>query len=515
MFGNKSATATRPTSTHGSPSTATWLGFIAMCVGMFMAILDVQIVATSLPTIQGALAISPESMSWIQTSYLIAEAITIPLTGFLTRALSLRGFFSLAVTIFVGASVGCATSTDFSGLIAWRTVQGCAGGTLIPAVFTSVFVLFPGRSQAPATAFAGMLAVLAPTVGPIVGGWITSTFSWQWLFLVNVGPGLVASVATASLLPKENVNLSFLRTFDFLSLLLLAAALTALEIGLKDAPGRGWMSTDVLGLLALSLISGAAFTCRTAARSSPIVNLTELASRNFVLGSALSFILGIGLYGSVYLIPVFLAYVRGYTALEIGGTMLVTGAAQLASAPFAVWLEKRVSARVLAGFGFATLCVGLAMSTHDTPRTDFADMVQPQVVRGFALMFCLLPTTRVALGHLPPQRVPDASGLFNLMRNLGGAIGLALIDTIVFGRAVQHGEDLAKRLLRGDGDAFAYVGLPQPPGGTALTPDVVLAARSALEKAALTLAIDEAWAMVAVLTAVGILLSACMRRPPT
>jgi DHA2 family multidrug resistance protein len=243
--------------------------------------------------------------------------------------------------------------------------------------------------------------------------------------------------------------------------------------------------------------------------------LTELADRNFVLGCALSFILGVGLYGSVYLMPVFLAYVRGHTSLEIGQTMLVTGAAQFAAAPIAVWLERRVSARLLTACGFAMLCIGLALSTRDTPRADFAEMVLPQAVRGFALMFCLLPPTRLALGHLPQRRVPGASGLFNLMRILGGAIGLAVIDTIVFGRAAQHGEELAKRLLRGDAGAFAYAGLPPLPGGTAVTPDMVLAARPTVERAALSLAINDAWAMVAALTAVGVLLAACVRRHQT
>ena len=512
MLANKSADPTGPATTVASPSAATWLGFIAMCVGMFMAILDIQIVATSLPTIQDALAISPEMISWIQTSYLIAEAITIPFTGILTRALSLRGLFTLAVALFVGASLGCAASTGFSSLIAWRVLQGCAGGTLIPAVFTSVFVLFPGRGQALATGFAGMVAVLAPTIGPVVGGWITSTFSWQWLFLVNVGPGAVAAVVAASLLPRADVDFSPLRNFDLPSLLMLTVALAALEIGLKEAPGRGWASATVLGVLALSLTCGAAFVGRTFGRTSPIVDLTELADRNFALGSALSFILGVGLYGSVYLMPLFLAFVRGHTSLEIGEIMLVTGAAQFTAAPIAVWLERRVSARLLAALGFALLCVGLAMSTHDAPRTDFAEMALPQAVRGFALMVCLLPPTRIALGHLPQQRVADASGLFNLMRILGGAIGLALIDTIVFGRAAHHGEELAEHLLRGDAYTFAYVGLPLLPGGTAVTPDMMLAARPAVEKAALSMAINEAWAMVAAFTAVGIALSACVRR---
>ena len=164
-------------------STATWIGFAMMCIGMFMAILDVQVVATSLPTIQRALNIAQDQMSWVQTSYLIAEIIAIPLTGFLTRAFTMRWLFVIAVSAFTLASIACALSGSFETLILWRVVQGFSGGTLIPAVFSAVFLIFPLRLQSVATTIAGVLAVLAPTVGPVVGGWLTETYSWQWLFL--------------------------------------------------------------------------------------------------------------------------------------------------------------------------------------------------------------------------------------------------------------------------------------------------------------------------------------------
>src|ERR1700710_193585 len=175
----------------------TWAGFIAMCIGMFMAILDVQVVATSLPTIQGALSIPQEQMSWIQTAYLIAEIVAIPLTGFLTRLLGMRRLFVIAISVFTLASVGCAVSTGFAELISWRVIQGFSGGTLIPAVFSAVFILFPVSRQGVATTLAGVLAVLAPTVGPVVGGWITNTYSWHWLFLINIVPGIVSAAVAA------------------------------------------------------------------------------------------------------------------------------------------------------------------------------------------------------------------------------------------------------------------------------------------------------------------------------
>jgi MFS transporter, DHA2 family, multidrug resistance protein len=333
------------------PTFASWAGFIAMCVGMFMAILDIQIVATSLPAIQSALAIRPDEMSWIQTSYLIAEIVSIPLTGWLTRVLSLRGVFVVMATLFVVASAGCATSTGFASLIAWRSVQGFAGGALIPIVFSAGFLLFSGHSQQVATMVAGMLAVLAPTVGPVVGGWITSTWTWQWLFLVNIVPGIAAIAVGTLCLPRARApwadRVREFKSLDIVSLLALALALAALQIALKEAAKLGWTSVVVLGLLCATAASAALFVCRSLSRPQPIIDLAALADRQFALGCALSFILGIGLYGNVYLMPVFLAYVRLHDAFEIGQVMLVTGAAQLAAAPVVVWLERLIAARWL------------------------------------------------------------------------------------------------------------------------------------------------------------------------
>lgn len=484
--------------------TRTWVGFAMMCVGMFMAILDVQIVATSLPAMQDSLGIPPDQMSWVQTAYLIAEVIAISLTGFLTRLLGMRRLFVLAVATFTIASLGCAASNSFEALISWRVLQGFAGGTLIPAVFSAVFLLFPVRSQGLATMLAGVLAVLAPTVGPVVGGWITQTYSWHWLFLINILPGILAAAVAGMLLPASGMRLDEARRLDFPSLALVAVALAALEIALKEAPQRGWTSGLVAGLLVLSLVSMSGFIRRTLRAGHPVVDLGAFADRNFTVGCILSFVLGIGLFGSVYLMPVFLAFVRGHNALEIGMIMLVTGVAQLAIAPVAVGLERRLDVRLLTAAGFALFAVGLGLSALQTPRTDYDAMFWPQVVRGLAIMFCLLPPTRLALGSLDAHRVPDASGLFNLMRNLGGAIGLALIDTVIYSRSPVHAAEITRKLMAGDATTAGFVGIPL---------DMFTAHRSGpldalsetllmplIEKASLTLAINDAWAVIAVLT---------------
>jgi MFS transporter, DHA2 family, multidrug resistance protein len=492
-----------------APDLSTWAAFLLMCLGMFMAILDIQVVATSLPTIQDALGISRDAMSWIQTAYLIAEVIAIPLTGLLTRTLSLRRLFVAAVSLFTLASIGCAFSTNFATLLVFRIVQGFSGGVLIPAVFSAVFMLFPPRLHAVATSIGGVVAVLAPTVGPVVGGFITATWSWPWLFLINVIPGLIAASLTPLLLPRQRTALDELRQLDVMSMILMAGALACLEIGLKQAPQGGWFSSSCIGLLLVSAIGLALFLRRTERARHPVLRLVTLKRRSFALGCLLSFCLGVGLFGSVYLMPVHLAFVRGYDAFEIGTIMLVTGVAQLVTAPLAALLESRIGARPLTAAGFALFALGLGLSYFQPRTADFDEMFWPQVVRGVAIMFCLLPPTRIALGDLPEAEIADASALFNLMRNLGGAIGIALIDTILYGRVGAFAESFRDRLLAGDVEAARAIGLSPslllnragPP-----TDAEIAFVRPLVEQASLALCINEAWAMLATVAILGLLL---------
>ncbi|MDP1866525.1 MAG: DHA2 family efflux MFS transporter permease subunit [Bradyrhizobium sp.] len=478
---------------------ATWFGFILMCLGMFMAILDIQVVATSLPAIQHSLRISPDAMSWIQTAYLIAEITAIPLTGWLTRVLTLRWLFVIAIFIFTVTSIGCAFSTNFTSLVSFRILQGFAGGTLIPAVFSGIFLLFPPRAHPIAGTIAGIVAVLAPTVGPVVGGWITHHYSWPWLFLINVVPGVIAVVATPFLLPRGRPRLNQLKHFDAMALALMAVALASLEIGLKQAPHNGWFSAVCFGLFALCAAATAAFAVRTLKAVQPLVELRTLKVSSFSVGCGLSFCLGVGLFGAVYLMPVFLAYVRQQDPLQIGSIMLVTGAAQLVAAPIAGALESRVNPRWLSAFGFGLFAIGLGMSAFESRTADFDEMFWPQVLRGFAAMFCLLPPTRLALETLPHKQVPDASGLFNMMRNLGGAVGIALIDTVLYGRTSGHAEAIRQRLIAGDITTAKAIGLDR------ISPDLAAAA-SMIEQAAFATSVNEAWALLAAVALLGLLI---------
>ena len=468
-----------------------------MCLGMFMAILDIQIVLTSLAVIQDALKIGADRMSWIQTAYLIAEVIAIPLTGLLTRICSLRWLFAGAIFCFTLASIGCALSWDFLTLIVFRVLQGLAGGVLIPLVFSAIFLLFTrGLQQTIATTMGGVLAVLAPALGPISGGLLTENFSWHWLFLINVIPGMVTLTLGLLCLPRAATRMHLLRQLDWVSLAFIAAALAALEIGLKEAPDSGWVSPLVLGLIAAFAL-GIFLAYR---RPHPVVDFSLLADRNLAFGCGISFLLGIGLFGSVYLMPVFLAFVRRHGPIEIGLIILVTGITQLVTAPIAVQLDRKFPARPLSAIGFAGFAVGLALSANQTVGTDYDAMFWPQIIRGSFIALCILPPTRFALGLLRLDQVSDASGLYNLCRNLGGAIGIALIDTVLFTQGPVYADTLRDLIVSDPPQAAKLLGLTVddlPAAGDAMG---LISIMDSIQDASFTMAINEAWAMLAGLT---------------
>jgi MFS transporter, DHA2 family, multidrug resistance protein len=496
---------------------ASWAGFAAMCIGMFMAILDIQVVVTSLAVIEEALAIGADRMSWIQTAYLIAEIIAIPLTGLFIRTLGLKRTFIIALAVFTLASIACAVSFDFVSLIAARVIQGFAGGVLIPLVFAAIFLLFPRQNHPLATTIAGVVAVLAPTLGPVVGGWITETTSWHWLFLINVLPGIVAiAVAFVSFAPEPR-DLTGLRSLDWLSLLCLALALAAFEIALKQAPDDGWTSGTVLGLLAATVILAAAFVQRALKGENAVVDIALLGNRNFAAGCILSFALGASLFGMVYLMPVFLSFVRGHGPLRIGEIMLVTGAAQLLMAPVAVQLEKHVDARWLTILGFTVFALGLGLSAQQTADTDYNEMFWPQVIRGASVMLCLLAPTHIALGGLAQHQIGDGSSLFNMMRNLGGAIGISLIDTVMFTRGPEHAEALTDQLKAGDPQTLDLFGLTPADIEGGLDSMRLLDLMPDLEKHSLVMATNDAWALLAAITLIGLVALLFVRKldPPS
>ena len=415
------------------------VAFLCMVFGMFMAILDIQIVSASLNEIQAGLSASADEIPWVQTSYLIAEVIMIPLSGFLSRVISTRWMFVIASGGFTLMSLMCATSSSIGEMIVWRALQGFIGGGMIPTVFASAFTIFPPSKRSIVSPMIGLVATLAPTIGPTVGGYLTDLFSWHWLFLINVIPGILVTVSTFLLVDFDKPNLALFERFDWFGLAFMAGFLGCLEYVLEEGPNHDWLADEaVLACAVVCAVSGVAFFWRAFTAAEPIVDLRAFADRNFATGCIASFVLGIGLYGLTYLYPVYLARVRGYSALQIGETMFVSGLCMFATAPIAGRFLAKADPRILLAIGLSGFAAGTFIVTGITKDWDFWELLWPQVLRGCSLMLCMIPINNIALGTLPPARMKNASGLYNLTRNLGGAVGLALINTMLNDRWDLH-----------------------------------------------------------------------------
>ncbi|MBZ5486598.1 DHA2 family efflux MFS transporter permease subunit [Halomonas aquamarina] len=407
------------------------IGFIAAVFGMFMAILDIQIVASSLNEIQSGLSASEDQISWVQTSYLIAEIVMIPLSGMLMRILSTRVAFTLSCAGFTLASLGCALAGSIEQLIVLRAIQGFMGGAMIPITQAISFSIFPRRVMGSVQAVIGMVVTMAPSVGPTVGGYITETQSWHWLFLANVIPGILVCWAAWNFLDIDKGDRTLARRLDVLGLALIALFLGSLEFVLEEGPGEDWFASREIVLFSLlCLATGVWFFVRTLRSDHPIVDLRAFANRNFAIGAGMGFIIGIALYGLVYIMPLFFGYVRGYSSLQIGQVMFVTGLTMFFCAPLVGKATNHLDLRLLLFFGFLLVGAGTMMNANLTVQSGFWQFCVPQIVRGVGLIMCIIPASRIALGTLPQSEVGNASGLFNVMRNLGGAMGLALLDTV-------------------------------------------------------------------------------------
>ena len=421
------------------PTLRDWLGVLAMVVGLFMAHMDVQIVTSSLTQIQGGLSASTDEISWVQTSYLIAEVVMVPLSGTLSRLLSTRVLFVTAALGFTAASALCATATSLGQMIVYRAMQGFSGGALMPLVFPVVYTKFRMPQLATIMVLISLILNLSSTLGPTIGGYLTDTFSWHWLFLVNLAPGIAVAVAVWLLIDIDKPELSLLRHFDLTGLVLMALFLGCLQYALQEGPRWDWLADDtIVAAVLVSTIASALFFWRVLTYHQPIVDLRAFANRNFALGSFYIFVLGTGLYGATYLIPLFLAQVRGFSSLQIGETVVVTGLAQMLLSPLSSYLARKMDLRLMLSIGFGLFAVAMYLTAGLTNQAGYAELFVPQALRGVALMFCYLPANLIALGGVPQDKLKNAAGLYNLTRDLGGAIALAAIGTFMNERLHFH-----------------------------------------------------------------------------
>ncbi|HKO69981.1 MAG TPA: DHA2 family efflux MFS transporter permease subunit [Bradyrhizobium sp.] len=428
--------------------------FLIMVFGMFMSILDIQVVSASLSEIQAGLSASSSEVSWVQTAYLIAEVIAIPLSGFLSRAFGTRLLFAISASGFTIASFLCGLASTIEQMILWRALQGFLGAGMIPTVFASAYTVFPRSKFYIVGPIIGLVATLAPTIGPTVGGYITDAMSWHWLFFINIIPGIAITVGVLALVDFDSPNFALLQRFDWWGLIFMAGFLGSLEYVLEEGPLYEWLQdTSVATCAAICAVSAIAFFYRVLTAQEPIVDIRTFADRNFGIGCLISFCVGIGLYGLTYMYPRYLAEVRGYSALMIGETMFVSGITMFLTAPIVGRLMLRIDMRLIIATGLIIFAAGSYQMTWITRDYDFYELLLPQILRGIGMMLAMVPTNTIALGTLPPDRVKNASGLFNLTRNLGGAVGLAVINQVLNDRTDLHIARLHDRVTWGNATA--------------------------------------------------------------
>lgn len=503
------------------PNGQKFLIFGVMAFGQFMALIDIQIVAASLNEVQAGLSAGPDEISWVQTAYLMAELVMIPFAAFLAQAMSTRWLFALSAGLFTLASVACGFAWSIESMIAFRAIQGFVGGAMVPTVFATGFVLFEGKQRAMVPAILGMVSVLAPTLGPTVGGWITDALGWRWVFFINVLPGVAVTLLAATFIRVDGANPSMLRRIDWGHLASMAGFLAGMEYVLEEGPKAGWFADTTISVAAwLAAVSFALFLERSFRSDGPIVKLTPFRKPTFAFACVFNLVIGFGLYAGTYLVPIFLGRVRGYNASEIGTTVVVGGVAQLLSVPIAAGLSQRVDQRIIIAVGLSLFASGLYLFSFMTPDWGFDALFWPQAVRSFAIMLCIVPSVGLALGGFEGPELRYASGLFNLMRNLGGAIGIAVVNTWLQDATRLHALRLSEALGAGGAAAReAAAGLAR--GIARVTPDphqAVLMTDAVLSRIvgrpALTLAFDDVFRMMSYLFVAALVMVPFCRPPP-
>ena len=432
----------RPTA--GAPaaptvSAKTWLAVIGATLGAFMAVLNIQIVNASLADIQGGIGAGIDDGGWISTSYLIAEIVVIPLSGWLAQVFSVRIYLLTNALLFLVFSAACALAQNLPQMIVLRAVQGFTGGVLIPMAFTLIITLLPKAKQPIGLALFAISATFAPAIGPTIGGYLTENFGWEYIFYVNTVPGAIMIGMLYFSLEASPMKLSLLRDGDWPGILTMAIGLSALQTVLEEGNKDDWFGSPFIVRFAIiAAIALPLFVVIELTSSKPLLNLRLLFRRNFGFGVLANFLLGVALYGSVYILPVYLARIQGYNSEQIGMVLAWTGLPQLLLIPLVPQLMKRVDPRIMIGVGFGLFAASNFMNIYMTNDYAADQLLWPNVVRAIGQALVFAPLSAVATAGIETENAESASALFNMMRNLGGAIGIAALQTLVTKREQYH-----------------------------------------------------------------------------
>jgi DHA2 family multidrug resistance protein len=496
----------------------TWIAVIAAMIGSFMAILNIQITNASLLNIEGGIGTGVDNGSWISTSYLIGEIVVIPLTDYLSRVFSFRRYMLASAALFAVFSVACAFARDLPSMIAMRGLQGFAGGVLIPMAFTLVLTRLPKVQQPVGLAIFALSVTFAPAIGPTIGGYLTENYGWQTIFFVNVVPTIVMVTALYLTLERQPMQLSLLKEGDWAGITTMAIGLSALQTVLEEGNKDDWFSSPfILRLAAVAVIALSLFAWIELTVEKPLLRLRLLKGRNFGFGTVAVTLLGFALFGSVYILPAYLGQVQGYNAEQIGSVMAWTGLPQLILIPLVPQLMKRFDARYIAFSGLAIFALSCFMNTAMSPDYAGDQLWIPNIVRAIGQAMVLTPLTSVTTGGTAPQDAAAASGISNMFRNLGGAIGTAVLATVItkreqfhsniIGQSVTLGREEVRNRIAQMTDYFTAHGVSDP---AAAHEQAIIALGKTVKHQALVMGFSDTFAVIGVvlaLAAVAVLLT--------
>jgi MFS transporter, DHA2 family, multidrug resistance protein len=445
LSGDHPKTAGTPDKAASAVTSKTWIAVFGATLGAFMAVLNIQIVNASLADIQGAIGAGIDDGGWISTSYLIAEIVVIPLSGWLAQVFSVRVYLLTNAVLFLAFSAACALAQDLPQMIVLRAIQGFTGGVLIPMAFTLIITLLPKAKQSIGLAMFAVSATFAPAIGPTIGGYLTENWGWQWIFYVNLAPGALMLGMLWFSLDSKPMKLSLLREGDWPGIVTMAVGLGALQTVLEEGNKDDWFGSDfIVRLSIIAAIALALFFWIELTSKKPLLNLRLLIRRNFGFGVLANFLMGTALYGSVFILPQYLARIQGYNSEQIGMVLAWTGLPQLVLIPLVPRLMKRFDARLIIGIGFALFAASNFMNIYMTKDYGSDQLFWPNVVRAVGQALAFAPLSAIATAGIEPENAGSASGLFNMMRNLGGAIGIAGLQTFLTKREQYHSNVLTQ-----------------------------------------------------------------------
>jgi MFS transporter, DHA2 family, multidrug resistance protein len=431
--------ATNPPADGEAVSLKTWIAVGGSLLGAFMAVLNIQVTNSSLPDIEGGIGTGGVNGAWISTAYLIGEIIVIPMTDFLSRVFSLRRYLIACTVLFLLFSAACGQASSLPEMIVLRGLQGFFGGVLIPLAFTIIVTMLPPSKRSMGFAGFALTATFAPAIGPTIGGWLTDNYGWPTIFYMNLVPGAVMLSALIYALPRSQAQLGLLRHGDWIGIALMAIGLATFQTVLDDGNVYDWFGSPfIVKLSIVSAVALSAFIVVELLRKDPLIRFRLLTRRNFAFGTLGNFLLGFALYGSAYLLPQYLAVSQGFDAQQSGEVMAWTGIPQLFLIPFVPLLMRRFDSRFLVGAGLAIFALSCFMNLELSPDSGAPQLFLPNVTRAVGQAVVMTPLSAVAMVGILSQDAGAASGLFNMLRNLGGAIGTAAIETFFTKREQYH-----------------------------------------------------------------------------